>query len=490
MSGYNAPSGTSVVYTDSVPLLSILLKILGVEPVVQFHGLWIGFCVMAQFITGYILLFHASRSRMKGFFGALFLGTLPPFLARATGGIRHYTLLAHFFVLLPILFHQIELRRKKPISGIYWFLLLWVCLGAHFYLLFFAGIFFFLSRIRHRGWKLPDPTEVVFGAWFGVSAMAFGYFKIPLAGANNGAAGEFSMNLLSPFSPFLSSHYPVQIEGYAFMGWGLLFLLITALLDQENRKVILGRFQRYRDSYEMTGLLFLILYSCSIYFPVWEWRLNRWLTMALYFVFVLLFFRFVQRRRWVQSAPLSILLVSVVYFANTYVRSSGRGASVLVYFLIYGLFTLRLRVGLILAALLIQVVSVLPWASLIHQEHIELRNRGRDVVRDVEARLENSARVARRIFLYSNEQLPENRLAWLALKHRVPVGPSYVARSDLGRTGAELAKVKKMLLDGSPEPGVLVAVGDPGLASILEAVPALDQFQFRSEGVLFVFRPE
>jgi hypothetical protein len=269
----------------------------------------------------------------------------------------------------------------------------------------------------------------------------------------------------------------------------LLFLLAVALLDRGNRTILKERFDRYRQTPEAVAVFFLLLYALSIYFPVGEWRLNRWLTVGLYFGFSLLFFRLIQRRRGGAGAVSSILLVGGVYFINTYVRSSGRAAWVILYLLIYGLFSLRLRAGFIALALVIQVVTVVPWASLIRREHLVLRAEGRNMVKATEDRLEAALSEANRVFLYSNEHLPENRLAWLALSHRIPIGPSYVARSDLRRTGLELGRVRESLLAGSPTPGVLFAIGDPELVSDLERVSALEPYRFKSEGVSFVFIP-
>jgi hypothetical protein len=139
-------------------------------------------------------------------------------------------------------------------------------------------------------------------------------------------------------------------------------------------------------------------------------------------------------------------------------------------------------------ALAIQTLSVFPWVSVIREEHRNLRKIGLKVTGVVEPRLEEALRNARRLVLYGGDALPEGRLTWLALSNRLPIGPSYVARSATQLIDAELERIRQGLLAGSPESGVLIALGDPALASEIAGLKALQPYLFEAEGITFVFR--
>jgi hypothetical protein len=151
------------------------------------------------------------------------------------------------------------------------------------------------------------------------------------------------MNLFSPVSPFLSVNYPEQIEGNLFMGFGLLFLVFSALMDPRNRADICGRLQCSRGSPDLVLFFFVLLYSLSSSLAVGEWRFAVPVTLATYLVVSLLFFRLIQRSSPLVAGVLSMTLTGVVYLSNLMARSSGRGGWVLIYVSIYFLFTLRLR---------------------------------------------------------------------------------------------------------------------------------------------------
>jgi hypothetical protein len=485
---YNAPFGTSLVYTDSIPVLSIFLKMLGVKAVTQFHGIWILFCWVAQLVTGYLFLLHACGSRSKALMGALFIGTLPTYLSRVTGWTRHYTLFAHFLLILSILFNHVEMKKGKRMPLWVWGALLWFELGTHFYFFFFSGMIFVLSRYRWMKFRLPTRGELALIAVLLLSAFGFGYFEIPISSVNTGTLGEFSMNLFSPVSPFLSVNYPEQIEGNLFMGFGLLFLVFSALMDPKNRADICRRLQCSRGSPDLVLFFFVLLYSLSSSLAVGEWRFAVPVTLATYLIVSLFFFRWIQRFTPLMAGVLSMALTGLVYLSNLMARSSGRGGWVLIYVSIYFLFTLRLRSVWIGLALAIQTLSVFPWVSVIRDEHRNLRKIGLKVTGVVEPRLEEALRNARRLVLYGSDALPEGRLTWLALSNRLPIGPSYVARSATQSIDAELERIRQGLLAGSPESGVLIALGDPALASEIASLKALQPYLFEAEGITFVFR--
>ena len=243
---YPYPLGTSVVYTDSIPLLAIPLKLLSplLPNIFQYHGLWLLLCYCLQGYFSVLLMRRLTVTPLMIFAGSIFFLMSPVMVNRSAG---HETLTGHWLILaaLYLYFQEYDLKSK-----IKWVVLLVIAIMVHFYL-------FFMVLVILGGYLLKQLLEDIRNEWFSVirfAAMAMaavlfsmwvlGYFVIGPSDSPGGGLGYYSMNLLAPINPSGYSAFlrPLtlategQYEGFNYFGLGLLLLILTSIYTLFRRK--------------------------------------------------------------------------------------------------------------------------------------------------------------------------------------------------------------------------------------------------------------
>ncbi|MFN7940080.1 MAG: DUF6311 domain-containing protein [Thermoanaerobaculia bacterium] len=237
-SRFGTDLGSSIVFSDSLPLLALPLKLARalLPPVFQYHGAWILGCLVLQGVTARRLLARFHDDAAGQLLGAAFFVLSPSLLWRLNG---HFSLLAHWILLGGLaLFFSPKFRRAA------WLALLSVAVLIHAYLFVMAaGIWaadlFSRGRAHELRWRrlLLDLGLgfVLTAAWMYVA----GYF---VAGdsVTVGGFGYYRMNLLSPVDPTRAwsrllpalPHAPGEYEGFNFLGSGLLVAGLVALVGR------------------------------------------------------------------------------------------------------------------------------------------------------------------------------------------------------------------------------------------------------------------
>ena len=247
----------SIVFTGSIPILSIISKIL-FKNLDNFHffSIWIFLCFYLQYLFSFLILKKFLKNDFSSLISALFFVLSPIFINRlgihlSLGG--HWILLAYFFIKLK------NLENNKNIIMI-------ICLSTmiHFYftmMIFFAeilhGIFvkkFFMKKKIIKYFKFY--LQVLF---FTLSFMyILGYFSIPLEDTIGHGYGFYKLNILSFLDPSgytingnfnWSNFLPVlnldsgEKEGFNYFGLGylIMFLLyVGSSLYNRNHKLNFG----------------------------------------------------------------------------------------------------------------------------------------------------------------------------------------------------------------------------------------------------------
>ncbi len=108
---YGYPFGTFIAYTDSIPLLAFIFKILSpfLGQDFQYFGLWGLLCVIGQMLVGLLILREFTSSYMISVLGASLLVFSPPMIFRS---FVHDPLLAHWIILAGIWFVILEYKNK------------------------------------------------------------------------------------------------------------------------------------------------------------------------------------------------------------------------------------------------------------------------------------------------------------------------------------------------------------------------------------------
>lgn len=221
---YGLEMGTSVVFSDSIPLMALLFKpFAGLLPATfQYVGIWLLACFVLQSVLGYLLLRRFTPHAGLAWVGAAFFLLAPAWLFRLGG---HFALFGQWVVLAALC-----LYFAPRLSPGRWIALL--CAGAliHFYLLVMAGFIWVADLWQRRSFSkvhlLAVPLVTLAVMWLA------GYFMVGAAASALPGFGTYRMNLLAPLDPDgtwsrllpdLPSNYG-EFEGFNYLGLGVLLL--------------------------------------------------------------------------------------------------------------------------------------------------------------------------------------------------------------------------------------------------------------------------
>jgi len=157
LTGLAAPLQTSIVFTDSIPLLALPLKLLAplLPGTFQYFGLWMLACYLLLALFAWRLLtrlIHNTSpvSAALRALGVLLILLSPPLLLRGYG---HEALMAHWLILAAIN------ETLNPYRNRRWALWLGLALLTHAYLALMVAAFWFASFVHailiQRGYTMP-----------------------------------------------------------------------------------------------------------------------------------------------------------------------------------------------------------------------------------------------------------------------------------------------------------------------------------------------
>ena len=224
---YGLEIGSSVVYSDSVPLLALALKPFSalLPTPFQYLGLWLLACFVLQAVLAYRLLRRFSESQALCWLGAAFFILAPAWLFRLFG---HFALFGQWIVLAALCLYFSP--RFAPWR---WIALLCAAVLVHFYLLVMAGAIWLADAWQRRSARYLLPGVLLVAGLMWVA----GYFIIGAAGSALPGYGTYRLNLLAPIDTNgLWSRVVPDIpgaggdfEGFSYFGIGLLLLVPLAL---------------------------------------------------------------------------------------------------------------------------------------------------------------------------------------------------------------------------------------------------------------------
>ncbi len=269
---YNAPQGINIFLTDSLPLLSLVAKLLHTVSgqTVNAFGLWYAAIFVLQSLTGALLVRAlGARSPVAVLAGATFAVLMPTFLFRS----GHLALNGHFAVLGALVLY-VQTLRSGPRAGAAqaWFsAYTGVILLIHSYLWIMA-VALWAASLMDDAWRRRAGIRYILGQLGGFAGLTLAVMLATglLQAARGGAEGFgiASMNLLSPLwfgqGAVLGPHLPplpmdatgVQLEGFNYLGLGAILVVIAGLIV--GIRWIPG-VVRYHPA------LFLALAACTIF---------------------------------------------------------------------------------------------------------------------------------------------------------------------------------------------------------------------------------
>ena len=239
MRNLNYPVGTSVIVTDSNPLVCLLLKPLNsiLPDEFQFNGIWIVLSYLLIALFSGVISWHLTRKVTFTLAGTIISIFNPVVMQRA---LIHDTLTAHWLILAAV---WLALNFKKRWNPVGWFVLTEAALLIHIYFIPMIAFVLVLQIIRMLVKKQPVINMIVLIAVF-LLALILGYYIFGFSHIlpQTGSYGELSMNLNAFINPdsipsILGSRAtnPLQYEGFNYWGIGLLLIVLAAcILDGKN----------------------------------------------------------------------------------------------------------------------------------------------------------------------------------------------------------------------------------------------------------------
>jgi hypothetical protein len=235
------PVGTSIVYTDSLPLFALLLKPFSawLPASFQYIGLWmfLSFTLQGGFAA---LLMRRYTSNPAVCIGAAAFFVAAPILLDRFG---HDTLTAQWLILAAFwLYLRPSAQNPQPASIWQWWMLCAIAALVHPYLTVMvlaimvaamtrANLVDHIMSLRQASTAIVGAGAIVLAAWW-----ISGAFIIPSSASSGGVPyGIYSFNLLGFFNPDGHSAFIPAIpagngqhEGFAWPGLGMWLLFLLA----------------------------------------------------------------------------------------------------------------------------------------------------------------------------------------------------------------------------------------------------------------------
>lgn len=278
---YGLDFSSSIVFSDSIPLMAFVFKAIrfALPETFQYLGIWTLICFVLQAYFAWLLIGLMTQNNWLKFFACAILVFVPPMLWRVN---QHTALVAHFMILAAFYLVFLPERTAKQWSkGVLWALLLSAAVLTHFSLFVMVAALWGANLVDQIVFSKADRLNQVRNGFLQVICIgpliAFlmwqaGYFAVSSSSGSLGGYGFFRMNLLSPFDPkgwsYLLRTLPLPSdygEGYMYFGLGLLLLWPFAIYQFIRNRDIRKIFQKtiFQHGFLIIALVFLALFAIS-----------------------------------------------------------------------------------------------------------------------------------------------------------------------------------------------------------------------------------
>jgi len=268
---YGIDLASGIVFSGSVPLLSVIFKLFGNFLPNNFHhfGIWIFICFFLQSYIAFLIINHLTKNLTFSIIASLFFLVSPVLFSRI---LHHLSLSAHWLILLGF---YIEIKNELTKKTFYWTALISLSALIHFYFtIILLGMFFLFVLNEHiinfKIKKLITQISLPFFFLF-IIMYIFGYFELPFTDALGHGYGYYKLdltNIINPISitpksiidwslflPEIFKNMGGQVEGFGYLGVGGVVLLIIIIF------YVFFNFTELKNKKYRPYLLIIILFS-------------------------------------------------------------------------------------------------------------------------------------------------------------------------------------------------------------------------------------
>lgn len=468
---YGLEVGSSIVYSDSIPLLAVFFKL--ISPLLtrpfQYLGLWALICFILQSLSAWTLMGTVTQDRVILSLSSVLFLFAPVFLWRAG---EQAALMAQFLVIFSL---YLSIRPSNSHRIIYWssLFLLSSAIQAYFlpmiFLLWSANI---LSQlIKEKRIKLSNCIfESCIIAFVNVIAMwILGYFVIPGGSTSGLDYGYKQLNLLAMVNPSGWSYIIPSIrfsnavfEGYSYLGLGLLLMTPVAIFF-------------YLRTFRFVSFGFLKL---------------KYLLVALFLISILA----ISNRISVGPYTFVVSLPESIFSITSIFRASGRLFWPVYYFIfycvllvIYKSFPRKIAIVIISIACLLQAVDTSAgWLEKNRRLNQSYGSTWSSEFRDhfwSEA-LNYYKTIIEVPLIRNTHDIPVgwSTFAWESARHKIGTNNVYLARYDESKLVAANAKYEAAIASGKYDPLTLYIIDDERVMPALMHLNDQKDLFFRIDG--------
>lgn len=239
------PIGASLGYTDSLPLLSLPLKLLSpllVSEPIQFVGPWLALCFVLQGVFGAVLTSEMSKNPLHAALGGAIFALSPVLMNR----VGHDSLCAQWLLLAML---WLNVREGGSVRSTVIITLALVALSATIHPVLWAMTcalaFARVARLRLEGRLGWIGTATLVATLMGLTAALFAAIGYLGSGAPKSGVGfgVYSADLLTLVNPMGTSRFIPELprgggqnEGFAYLGLGGLVLLASSVVLLASRR--------------------------------------------------------------------------------------------------------------------------------------------------------------------------------------------------------------------------------------------------------------
>lgn len=233
---YGMDVGSSVVFTDSNPLLAILFKALSpaLPETFQYFGIWLLTCCILQAVFSWKIASLYTKSTLLKLSFTIILMFIPSWIMR----VGHINLMANFLLLAAIYLSLINGGRGSAKS---WAFLVFSSCAIHFYIAMMViilwGANLFVRFLTDREQTKKNFYELMLVLIVtGITLYMLGYFTVGNVSVSGGY-GFYNNNILSPLMASGWSYFfninlfgSASFEQFNYWGVGIILLVVISII--------------------------------------------------------------------------------------------------------------------------------------------------------------------------------------------------------------------------------------------------------------------
>ena len=240
---YGMDIASGIAFSGSIPIMAIIFKLFsGILPD-NFHyfNLWIFICFFLQSYIAFLIIYNKTENITFSIIGSLFFLLSPILINRLS---IHLSLSAHWLILMGF---YLEMKKDILFKNFYWAALISLSSLIHFYFtIILIGMFFifiFNDFKKNLNFRIFFKKIFIVLGPLTFTMFIIGYFHVPATDALGYGYGNYTLDIAAIFSQnttlpsgdiswslFLPDTPIVPLEGFSYLGMGMLLLLTFMIL--------------------------------------------------------------------------------------------------------------------------------------------------------------------------------------------------------------------------------------------------------------------